>query len=112
MWLKFLLDLLADESTHFLLAFTVGFLVFWLISTTLYAYLLIVERLILKRLPMGVVYGIAIISLLAGLASALLSHVQLDGFSLWYTTPLDPPMHLQLNDLDTMYKILPYIVMR
>ena len=94
MWLKFILDLLADESKHFALSACTGSLAYcltWTISrVSLWAW----ERSTRRVTPMAAVYFTAGLCLLVGLACVLLSHAWLDGFSLFYVTPLGP--HLQV----------------
>ena len=91
---NFLLDLLTDASKHWLLAFSVGALAFLLTSTTWYvlssAFLLLTRR---KEFT-GVDCGMFIFCLLVGLSLALLSHWGLDYFSIWWDTPLGPPLEL------------------
>ena len=90
----FLIDLLTDASKHWLLAFSVGALVFSLTSTMWYvlslAYLLLTRR----RVSTVVDCGIFISCLLVGLSLALASHWGLDYFSIWWDTPLGPALDL------------------
>ena len=93
-WLNFALDLLADESKHFLLASLLGSLAFFQMWTTLFACLSGVVFLTHRYPSTAVVYGIICCCLLAGFSMALASHWALDSYSQWYYMPLGPPLEL------------------
>ena len=93
-WLTFLLALVTDASKHFLLAFSMGALVYALTSIISYAGLWAWERLTRHKVSMGVVYGTIGCCLLVGLSFALASHWLLDYFSTWWVTPLGPGLDL------------------
>lgn len=88
-----ILAILQEEPAHFLLAFIMGVLGYsltWIISFAGW-------RLVghgTHRMSLAVIYGTIAIGLLFGLGLALLSHLLLDGFVLWYHTPLGPPLQI------------------
>lgn len=86
-----------DEGKHFLLAFSLGSLAYALISIICYVLSCAWERLTHRRMSMAAVCFTVGLCLLAGVSVALLSHAWLDGFSLWYTSPLGPPLQINLG---------------
>jgi len=92
--MTFLLDLIADESRHFLLAYVLGFAAFWSMLTMLSVITLVLLALTHKTASMVVVYCILISAVLCGLAFVALSHLLLDSYSIWYITPLGPGLDL------------------
>jgi hypothetical protein len=98
MWqVKFIADLLADSSRHFLLSASMGALAYCWISIISYASIWVWERSTRSKMSTAAVYSTLGLCLLAGVGLALLSHAWLDGFSLWYVTPLGEPLHLITN---------------
>jgi hypothetical protein len=91
-WIDFIMHFLTEASNHFLLAFALGFLgFFWMriICSVLYSVML---RLTRRKASTAAVFFTIYLPLLLGLALALLSHSWLDGFSIWWKTPLGPPL--------------------
>jgi hypothetical protein len=90
--LTWLTSFAQDESAHFALSSAVALLAFsltWIICTVSLSLAGYGTR---RRMSTAAGYGILGISLLAGLACALLAHVWLDGLSIWLSTPLGPPL--------------------
>ena len=87
--LPFTLDLLADENLHFLLAFSMGALVFALTSTISYVLLSALRLLTRRTISTGADCGMFICCLLLALSAALASHWALDYFATWYITPFN-----------------------
>ena len=90
--INFLTEYFADGSKHFTLAFFAGLLGFLLTLITLFV-LQYGVSILLKRVGAG--YIILTCSLLVALSLALLSHWVLDYYSIWYNTPLGPPLELR-----------------
>lgn len=92
-WINaFIHNWVLDAAGHLVLAWSLGFAASWLMLTIFYAPLSMVYAY--RRLPMprAAIFGILALCLLAGISLALLSHAYLDGFSLWYSAPLGPPL--------------------
>ena len=85
----FILNTLADSSKHFLLAFSVGALVFSLTSTTWSVSSLVYRLLTHRKVSTAVDCGMFICCLLLALSAALASHWALDYFATWYITPFN-----------------------
>ena len=90
--LCFLVDLVTDESMHFVLAFFSGSLAALWMLTTCSALCYASHLLTRKMVSMGVVYFILFCCLLLGFSAALASHWLLDYAATWLTTPLGPPL--------------------
>jgi hypothetical protein len=94
----FIMDLLHDSMTHYVVGFAVGSLAYYSMWTTLYAACR--ERLSatsgLGR--MAVVFSMHLSVTLFSFCLAYLSHLLLDGISCWYFMPLDT-----LNLVDWMF---------
>jgi uncharacterized metal-binding protein len=94
-WIMQFVDVWGEHIVlHFALAFCVGLLGFLPMLTTSLALCSLVERLTRSTTRSVVVYGILLISILAGLALALLSHWALDAVITWYQTPLGPSLDI------------------
>lgn len=92
--LAWLLKFITDESKHFLLAASMGLLVYSLTWITLRGMCWAFAKLTSKPRSWDAGWLIHLSCLLLGLSAALVSHWLLDYFSVWYTTPLGPPLKL------------------
>lgn len=90
-WLNFIMDMLADESKHFVLSAFLGSLGFVLTWTKLSAFFYGLELLTRRRASTEVGLGILISSIAVGIGFALAGHWLLDYWQYIYTTPLNPP---------------------
>jgi hypothetical protein len=91
-WLDFVIDLVTDESKHFLLSSALGSLAFLSTSTISFAWFSFLKY---KWKQSDVVYFILFYSLLVGLSFALLAHYSLDYGATWWETPMGPPLELK-----------------
>lgn len=94
-WVNFIMDMLADESKHFVLSAFLGSLGCWLTWIMLSASFYGLELLTQRRANMVVGLGILICSIAVGIGFALAGHWLLDYWQHIYTTPLNPPLNLQ-----------------
>jgi hypothetical protein len=92
--LELIHNLLLDEGKHFLFSSLVGGSASCLTLIICYALSCAWERLTRRKMSTAAVFFTIGLCLLAGLSAALLSHAFLDGFSLWYVTPLGPPLQI------------------
>jgi len=87
--LDFIMELLHDSMTHYVVGFAVGCLAYYWIWTTLYAAYKAKLSVLSGMARMGVVYSIHLSVILLSFCFAFLSHLVLDGLSCWYFTPID-----------------------
>jgi hypothetical protein len=86
---------LQDARFHFLFSGVLGLWGFYRTLTMLCVSFWVLERLTHKRVNSGVVIGILICCLLAGVSCALAAHWALDYWQHLFNTPLYPPLQLQ-----------------
>lgn len=89
-----LVTLAQSEVAHFGLAFGVGLLAYWLTWIISSAGWVMVHRGTRAVMSSVVVRGTALTGLLLGLVLGLLSHLWLDGFSIWLVTPLSKSLEI------------------
>lgn len=96
-WLR-IMDWLIEPVQHSVLAFLLGCLAFYLILTIFGQLVRVLGYSTLYEVPSGLAISIVIFSLLLAISIALASHFFFDQLYSWYTTPLDPPLELDVPE--------------
>ena len=93
---RIILDILSEETNHFWLAFLAGALGYLLTSIIYIVPFKIVSHFTHSPISTDAKRGMIIFCLLLSFAFVLLSHYGLDQWNAFYTTPLNPPLNIEL----------------
>lgn len=88
------MDFINEISFHFLVAAVTGLLGYWSISTMRSVLLRVTSHYGRLQISTDASRGMIISSLLVALSLALLSHMALDAYWAWWTTPLNTPLSI------------------
>lgn len=94
--MRIILDILSEETNHFWLAFFAGALGYLLTSIIYIVPFKIISHYTHSPISTDVRRGMMFFCLLLAFAFALLSHYGLDQWHDFYTTPLNPPLNIEL----------------
>ena len=89
-------DWLATPLADLLLSASSGLLTSLVIWIIFYALLRKWGYSIRLVLSSGAGFGMVLCAVLGGVSAVLFVHAALDGYAVWYTMPLDPPLELVL----------------
>jgi len=98
-WIHSLAEIIMDTPNLFWIASVLGLLAFYMTWITLFAMLSGAVFLSQRQPGRVIVYGIIVCSMLVGIAAGLASHWALDILSNTLTTPLGPPLEIEIGGL-------------